>query len=59
VINIGDQPLHLYTVYAPTHHAAGIVQATSADAERDESAGADEPPEWTAQPAEEHADEHG
>lgn len=58
VINIGDEPLRLYTVYAPSHHAAGIVQATSADAKRDESAGADEPPSWTVQPADEHADEH-
>jgi mannose-6-phosphate isomerase-like protein (cupin superfamily) len=59
VINIGDEPLHLYAVYAPSHHAAGVVQATSADAQRDESAGADEPPEWTVQPSEEHADQHG
>lgn len=58
VINIGDEPLRLYTVYAPSHHAVGAVQATSADAKRDESAGADEPPSWTEQPAEEHADKH-
>lgn len=50
VINTGDEPLHLYAVYAPSHHAAGIVQATSADAERDETSGRDEPPAWTVQP---------
>ncbi|GEK79657.1 cupin domain-containing protein [Agrococcus baldri] len=44
VINTGDEPLRLYTVYAPTHHAQGIVQATPADAEADEQAGRDEPP---------------
>jgi mannose-6-phosphate isomerase-like protein (cupin superfamily) len=58
VINIGDEPLRLYAIYAPSHHAAGIVQPTRADAERDESAGVDEPPAWTAQPTEGQPDEH-
>ncbi|MBD7957419.1 cupin domain-containing protein [Microbacterium sp. Sa4CUA7] len=58
VINTGDSPLRLYTVYAPSHHADGIVQATRADAERDEAAGADEPPSWTVQPPTGGADEH-
>jgi mannose-6-phosphate isomerase-like protein (cupin superfamily) len=58
VINVGDEPLRIYTVYAPTHHAPGVVQRTSADAARDESSGADEPPEWTVQPDESHADQH-
>lgn len=50
VINTGDEPLQLYAVYAPSHHAQGIVQATFADAEADEEAGRDEAPEWTVQP---------
>ncbi len=50
VINTGDQPLKLYTIYAPVHHAAGIVQGTSDDAEADEKAGRDEPPAWSIQP---------
>jgi len=59
VINTGNEPLRLYTVYAPSHHAAGAVQATSVDAARDESAGADEPPPWTAQPTDAVPDRHG
>jgi len=59
VTNIGDEPLQVYTVYAPVHHAAGIVQATSDDAERDEKAGEDEPPAWSVQPDNEASDEHG
>ena len=50
VINTGDVPMQIYAVYAPTHHAQGIVQQTVEDAERDEDSGADEPPEWTVQP---------
>lgn len=50
VTNIGDEPMRLYTVYAPVHHAAGKVQATAADAERDEESGQDEPPAWSVQP---------
>ncbi|GAA3212805.1 cupin domain-containing protein [Microbacterium terregens] len=58
VRNTGDTPLRLYTIYAPSHHAAGIVQATRADAEHDESAGTDEAPSWTVQPSEGHPDQH-
>ncbi len=50
VENTGDEPLQLYAVYAPVHHAQGIVQATAEDAEADEAAGRDEPPAWTVQP---------
>ncbi|WAC66485.1 cupin domain-containing protein [Agrococcus sp. SL85] len=46
VRNTGDEPLRLYSVYAPTHHAVGIVQETPEDAEADEEAGRDEPPSW-------------
>ena len=52
VRNTGDEDLRLYAVYAPVHHAAGIVQDTLEEAEEDESSGEDEPPEWTVQPAE-------
>jgi mannose-6-phosphate isomerase-like protein (cupin superfamily) len=58
VINIGDVPMQLYTVYAPVHHAAGKVQATAAEAEQDEVSGADEPPSWSVQPANESPDQH-
>ncbi len=50
VTNVGEEPMRLYTVYAPVHHAAGALQATADDAERDEESGADEPPEWSVQP---------
>jgi mannose-6-phosphate isomerase-like protein (cupin superfamily) len=33
VINTGDEPLKLFTVYAPAQHAPGTVHATKADAE--------------------------
>ena len=50
VINTGEEPMRLYAIYAPVHHASGRVQATSADAEADEEAGTDEPPKWSVQP---------
>jgi mannose-6-phosphate isomerase-like protein (cupin superfamily) len=58
VINTGDEPLRLYTVYAPVHHAPGIVQQTNEEAERDEESGADEPPAWSVQPDESAPDQH-
>ena len=60
VTNIGEEPLQLYTVYAPVHHAAGAVQPTAEDAEQAEESGADEPPEWSVQPeaTQEAEDEH-
>lgn len=51
IVNTGEEDLRLYVVYAPSHHASGIVQQTSADAERDEESGRDEPPSWTVQPS--------
>lgn len=50
VINTGDEPMQVYAVYAPSHHAQGIVQKTADDAEQDEESGKDVPPEWTVQP---------
>ena len=58
VVNTGDEPLRLYSIYAPSHHAAGIVQATPEDAERDEESGEDVPPEWTVQPDNPADDKH-
>ncbi|MFE9928137.1 cupin domain-containing protein [Streptomyces sp. NPDC005533] len=58
VTNIGDEPMQLYAVYAPTHHAPGLVQATAADAERDEDSGRDEPPSWSVQPPQQPSDKH-
>lgn len=50
ITNTGDQPMQLYAVYAPVHHAAGKVHRTADDSERDEAEGTDEPPEWAIQP---------
>lgn len=50
VINTGDEPMRLYAVYAPVHHAAGKVHATFAESEADEESGNDEPPAWSVQP---------
>lgn len=58
VINTGDEPLRLYTVYAPVHHAVGIIHETAEDAERDEDNGVDVPPKWSVQPEVTHDDKH-
>ena len=58
VVNTGDEPLRLYAIYAPVHHAQGIVQTTAQDAQRDEEAGTDESPSWTAQPDDDAPDQH-
>lgn len=34
IINSGEEPLRLYTLYAPPEHRDGTVHATKADAER-------------------------
>lgn len=58
ITNIGDEPMQLYAVYAPVHHAAGKVHHTAADAAADEEAGTDEPPQWSAQPSSDVPDQH-
>lgn len=58
IINIGEEPMRLYAVYAPVHHAAGAVQPSAADAERAEESGVDEPPSWSVQPPQQPEDEH-
>ncbi|HHU38585.1 MAG TPA: cupin domain-containing protein [Propionibacterium sp.] len=50
VVNTGDEPLQLYAIYAPVHHAQGKVHPTFEDSEADEESGDDEPPSWTVQP---------
>lgn len=50
VINTGEEPMRLYVVYAPVHHAQGIVQKTAEEAEEDHESGKDVPPEWTVSP---------
>jgi mannose-6-phosphate isomerase-like protein (cupin superfamily) len=59
VINTGDEPLRLYAIYAPVHHAPGLVQETSDKAEQDEATGKDEPPAWTVQPGDSAAGRAG
>ena len=58
VINTGKEPLRLYAIYAPVHHAVGIVQTTAQEAEHDEESGRDQPPNWTVQPASPDPDSH-
>ena len=36
IVNTGDKPLRLYTLYAPPEHRNGTVQATKADADAEE-----------------------
>ena len=36
VINTGDKPLKLYTLYGPSEHRDGVVRATKAEAEASE-----------------------
>ena len=36
VINTGDKPLKLYTIYGPPDHRDGVIHATKADAEAGE-----------------------
>ncbi|MGN1234898.1 MAG: cupin domain-containing protein [Christensenellaceae bacterium] len=36
VVNIGDTPLKVYSIYAPPHHPFGTIHRTQADARREE-----------------------
>ncbi|MFF4006625.1 cupin domain-containing protein [Streptomyces sp. NPDC001717] len=58
VTNTGDEPIQLYAVYAPVHHAPGKIHASLADAESDERSGNDAPPAWSVQPTHHPADKH-
>lgn len=59
ITNTGTEPMQLYAIYAPVHHAAGKVHKTAEDAEADEEAHSDEPPEWSVQPIRQVPDRHG
>ncbi|UNU72687.1 cupin domain-containing protein [Moraxella nasovis] len=58
ITNTGDEPLKLYSVYSPVHHAADITQPTFDDAEKDEESGIDEPPEWAFKLPNQKDDKH-
>lgn len=55
ITNIGAEPMQVYAIYAPAHHAPGKVQATAAAAEADKD---DAPATWSVQPKQ-VADKHG
>ena len=44
LVNTGENPLILYTVYGPPEHADGAVHKTKEEADAAEEAGKDEPP---------------
>jgi mannose-6-phosphate isomerase-like protein (cupin superfamily) len=44
-LNTGENPLILYTVYGPAHHAEGAVHTTKEEGDAMEAAGQDEPPQ--------------
>jgi len=55
ITNIGDEPMQVYTVYAPQHHHPGTVHETKAIADADHH---DEPADWSVQPEHTAADKH-
>ncbi|HSN42627.1 MAG TPA: cupin domain-containing protein [Propionibacteriaceae bacterium] len=54
ITNTGDEPLQLYTIYAPQHHTPGKVHETKWIADSDTD---DEPAHWSVQPSD-AGDEH-
>lgn len=38
ITNVGEEPLKLYSIYAPAHHPAGTIHATKAEADAVEEA---------------------
>ena len=38
VINIGDEPLKIYSIYAPPHHPSGVIHKTKEEADAAEAA---------------------
>lgn len=44
IVNVGPNPLVLYTVYGPPEHADGVVHRTKEEADAAEESGRDEPP---------------
>ena len=55
ITNTGTEPMQIYTLYAPAHHARGRMQRTAADAAADKG---DMPAKWSVQPVSEPADQH-
>lgn len=55
VTNTGEEPLKLYSIYAPAHHKPGKVQQTQEIAEADTD---DEPADWSVQPPSTGEDQH-
>lgn len=56
ITNTGDEPMQVYAIYAPAHHAPGKIQATAAEAAADTN---DEPAGWSVQPPSTPSDQHG
>jgi mannose-6-phosphate isomerase-like protein (cupin superfamily) len=54
VINIGQEPMQVYAIYAPAHHKPGKIHRTAADAASDDD---DEPADWSVQSARPRADQ--
>jgi mannose-6-phosphate isomerase-like protein (cupin superfamily) len=55
IINIGEEPMQLYAIYAPAHHKPGKIHETAAEGEDDKD---DEPAAWSVQPGPIPADKH-
>lgn len=55
VINVAEEPLQIYAIYAPVHHKPGKIHETAADAAADAD---DEPAQWSVQPAVMPPDKH-
>lgn len=47
ITNTGDEPMQIYTIYAPAHHRPGKIHRTSSEAAADEN---DAPANWSVQP---------
>lgn len=56
ITNTGTEPMQVYAIYAPAHHAPGRLQKTASDAEADTG---DEPAKWSVQTPVEPSDQHG
>lgn len=52
--NTGEEPMRLYVIYSPTHHAKGKVHQTKEDADADKN---DKPPAYSHQPHPEAEDQ--
>lgn len=55
VLNIGDEPMQVYAIYAPAHHKSGKIHETASEAAADRD---DEPTDWSVQPSAALDDQH-